>query len=244
MAAPKKWFAGGTAIDPMRSEVDFVGAVATEVDGKTTLTFQTGDITSVVAGNGLTGGGASGAVTLTVAAANGSITVGADAIEVGYGAAGAMAAEGVAAANSAGVAATAARIDHVHAVTADGTLVDNTANVNVVGGIPLVFRTLIASGADGDVDIVSTHKIRVIDAWAVLKGAGTAGCVLTLKNGTNAVSDAVDVSAGGDRDKFHVGEIDDAQHEIAAAGTIRWTKASTGGDFPGAEAYVMAIRVA
>lgn len=125
-----------------------------------------------------------------------------------------------------------------------GAKAATVADVNVVGGIPVLFRTLVASGANGDVDITSTHKVRVVNAWVVLKGAGTAGCTLTLKNGANAISDAVDVSGGGDRDRFDVGEIDDAQHEVAAAGTIRWSKASTGADFPGAECYVLAVRVA
>jgi hypothetical protein len=127
-----------------------------------------------------------------------------------------------------------------------GRVVANAANVNTIGALPMVFRTLVASGANGDVDITlgAGMKIRVLDAWAVLKGAGTAGCLLTLKSTGNAITDAMDVAAGGDKDVFRCGEIDDAQQEIVAGGILRWTKASTGGDFPGAECYVLAIRVA
>lgn len=138
----------------------------------------------------------------------------------------------------------ASSIRTLQADTHTGADVAVVADDNVIGGIPVVHRIQVASGADGDADVTLTHKTRVIDAWAVLKGAGTAGCTITVKNGATAISDAMDVSAGGDKDVFRVGEIDDAQHEIAAAGTLRISKASTGGDFPGAEVYVMGLRVA
>lgn len=118
------------------------------------------------------------------------------------------------------------------------------ANAAVQGGVPLVFRHTLTSGADGDQDITVTPKIRVIDALIVLKGAGTAGSMVTVKNGATAISDAVDVSAGTDKKIFRITEIDDAQQEIAAGGTLRISKASTGGDFPGAEVYVNALHVA
>jgi len=128
--------------------------------------------------------------------------------------------------------------------TLTGLVAANVADANVIGGVPVVHRILVASGANGDVDVTLTHKTRVIDAWAVLKGAGTAGSLITIKNAGNAISDALDVSAGGDRDIFRIGEIDDARHEIAAAGTLRVSKASTGANFPGAEVYVTGLRIA
>lgn len=124
-----------------------------------------------------------------------------------------------------------------------GTKAAVVANANVVGGIPLLYRVAVASGANGDVDVVTTHKIRVVDFWFALKAAGTAGSLVTLKSTADAISDAVDCSAGGDRDVFRAGELNDANHEIAAGGKIRISKASTGGDFPGAECYVLAVRI-
>lgn len=141
---------------------------------------------------------------------------------------------------SAGSVGLAALADHI--IT--GETVATVANVNTVGGIPVVYRILVPSGANGDVDVVLASKTRVIDAWAVLKGAGTAGSTLRVKSTATAITDLMDVAAGGDRDVFRCGEIDDAAHEIAAAGTLRVSKASTGGDFPGAEVYVEGLLVA
>lgn len=136
-------------------------------------------------------------------------------------------------------AVTIANTQHVA-----GDQVENVANANVVGGVPLVHRVTLPSGANADTDVTLTHKTLVVDFWFALKGAGTAGSTVTLKNGATAISDAIDASAGGDRDVFRAAEIDDAQDEIAAAGTLRITHASAGGDFPGAEAYVMGLRIA
>lgn len=114
----------------------------------------------------------------------------------------------------------------------------------VTGGLPLVFPLTVSSGANGDQDITVTPKIRVIDAWLVMKGAGTAGSTVTVKNGATAITDVLDVSAKGDKEIVRFTTIDDAQMDIAAAGTLRISHASTGGDFPGAELYVHALHVA
>jgi len=130
-------------------------------------------------------------------------------------------------------------------VTCAGVLSPPTvANAAVQGGVPIVFRHTLDSGADDDQDIVVTPKVRVVDAWLVMKGAGTAGSVVTVKNGATAISDVLDVSAKADKDLVRFTSIDDAQHEITAGGTLRLSKASTGADFPGAEVYVLALHIA
>lgn len=131
------------------------------------------------------------------------------------------------------------------AVSMTGTVnVPTVASGAVTGGLPLVFPLTVSSGANGDQDITVTPKIRVIDAWLVMKGAGTAGSTVTVKNGATAITDVLDVSAKGDKEIVRFTTIDDAQMDIAAAGTLRISHASTGGDFPGAELYVHALHVA
>ena len=131
------------------------------------------------------------------------------------------------------------------AVNLTGTVsVPTVASASVVGGLPLVFPLTVSSGADGDQDITVTPKIRVSKAWLVMKGAGTAGSAVTVKNGATAITEALDVSAAIDKAVVDFVSIDDAQMDIAAAGTLRISHASTGGDFPGAELYVQALHVA
>lgn len=118
-----------------------------------------------------------------------------------------------------------------------GSSVSNVANVNTVGGVPVLFR--ITSAATGDIDVVMDHKVRVIDAWIVNTAAGGAGDTITVKNGANAITDAMDANKA-DTTITRATQINDANHEIAAAGTLRITNAS---DAP-TIVYVSAIRVA
>lgn len=118
-------------------------------------------------------------------------------------------------------------------------------SANVAVGLPEIIRTLVPSGANGDVDTTLPvgHKIRVLDAGVVLKGAGTAGSLLTLKSTANPISNAIDVSAGADQAVFRPSTIDDAFFDVPGGGILRWTKASTGGDFPGAECWALVVRL-
>jgi hypothetical protein len=125
-----------------------------------------------------------------------------------------------------------------------GLVVKLAADANVIGAIPVIHRVAVASGANGNVDVALTHKSRVIKAWFVMKGAGTAGCTLQIQNVTTAISEAFDCSASPDKGVNYFATIDDAQHEIAAGANLRVVKASSGGDFPGAEVYVEVLRVA
>lgn len=124
----------------------------------------------------------------------------------------------------------------------DGTATKVVADDNVIGGIPVIHRIDLAAGALADTDVTLTHKTRVIDAWLILRGAGVATTTLQVKNGANAITDAM-AASGSDKALVRAATIDDAYHEIAAAGTLRVTSA-TGATQPDATVYVLGIRVA
>jgi hypothetical protein len=124
-----------------------------------------------------------------------------------------------------------------------GRVVATVADANVIGGIPVLHRIDIADAATGDVDVVLTHKTRVTDVWAVKTGAlGGAANTVQVKNGATAITDALDINIA-DKTIARATTIDDAQHDIAAAGTLRITRTKAGGN-AACTVYVLGIRVA
>lgn len=152
--------------------------------------------------------------------------------------AGSLASDSVTTAKIANGAVTEVKIS---AATLTGLIAKVVANANVIGGLPLLHRIDIAAGANADTDVVLTHKTRVIDAWLVLTGAGVASAVLTVKNGAVAITDGM-AASGSDKALVRCATIDDAQHEIAAGGTLRVT-GSAGATQPAATVYVLGVRV-
>jgi len=128
------------------------------------------------------------------------------------------------------------------AASRDATIAAVVADKNVIGGIPVVFRIDLAAGALADTDVIMTHKVRVIDAYLVLRGAGVATTTLQVKNTASAITNAM-AASGSDQALVRCATIDDANYEIAAAGTLRVTSA-TGASQPAATVYVTALRVA
>lgn len=118
----------------------------------------------------------------------------------------------------------------------DGTVANSVANVNVIGGIPVVHR--VVAIAASDVNVVLTHKTRVLDVIVVAKGS-QAGGTITVKKTATAITDAIVCAT--DTAVTFAGTIDDAQHEIAAGGTLRVTAA---GVATSAEVYIIGVRVA
>lgn len=123
-----------------------------------------------------------------------------------------------------------------------GLVTKFVADANVIGGIPVVHRINITAGAIADTDVVLTHKTHVMDAWLVLKGAGVDTTTLQVKNGANAITDAM-AASGSDQALVRAASINDAYNEIAAGGTLRVSSA-TGATQPAAVVYVLGFRVA
>lgn len=76
------------------------------------------------------------------------------------------------------------------------------------------------------VSIENLPACRVLDCWAVMVGAGDTSDTFKITDGTNDISDTVDVSSAGDTDVVRVGEIDDAYRDITEGGTIAVARAS------------------
>lgn len=129
------------------------------------------------------------------------------------------------------------------AASLTGTQVATVADANVIGGVPVLHRIDIPDAATGDVDVVLTHKTRVVEAWAVKTGgAGGAANTVQVKNGATAITDAMSINIA-DTLIVRAASIDDAQHEIAAAGTLRVTRTKAGGN-AACIVYVLGLRVA
>lgn len=125
-----------------------------------------------------------------------------------------------------------------------GLVAANVADVNVIGGIPVVHRIATAGGATANTDVTLTHKTRVIYVWTVNKGLGTASDTIQVLNATNAITDAIDINIA-DTTKAEASTYDDAYAEIAAGGTLRVTETDGGGsDSPAVDVYVLGLRVA
>lgn len=122
-----------------------------------------------------------------------------------------------------------------------GTKASTVADANVIGGLEVIHRIDITAGALGNTDVTLTHKTRVIDAWLVLRGAGVSTTTLQIKNGTNAITDAM-AASGSDQAIVRAASLNDAYWEIAAGGTLRVTSA-TGATQPDATVFVRGIRV-
>lgn len=119
--------------------------------------------------------------------------------------------------------------------------ISHAAAASAKPGIPIIFRWELSAGANADNDITLEFPIRVIDVWAHLNGAGVASSVMTVKNGSTAISSALDTS-GSDKAVLRTTTIDDAQRDIASGGTLRATS-SGGASAPAQTVYVLAMRM-
>jgi hypothetical protein len=179
-----------------------------------------------------------------------------------------MAANGTSTANTLGISAAAAPIDHVHkigvhdhsdntkgsaiveagitAASLTGLVAKVVANDATTGGIPIVYAIAIAGGAAASKDITLDHKIRIIDVWAQhTGGGGEASDTIQVLSTGDAITDAM-VWSGADNVIVRAASINDGNATIIAGGKIRVTTTDddTGGDVGAGVVYVEAIRSA
>lgn len=133
------------------------------------------------------------------------------------------------------------------------------ANLHLLGGLltktladldtrpnPMqVFRVEMPDVATADYDIVvpaDGGNWRVIDfEFVKTVGAGGAANTCQLKNGATAITNAVDTNIA-DAVVARAGTISDAQHRVAAGGTLRVTNTKAAGNAAGI-AYIYAVQV-
>lgn len=113
-------------------------------------------------------------------------------------------------------------------------------SAEVIPGLPLLFQIPIAD-ASADTDVVTTYAIRVVDFWFRATGiaAHATDDTVQLKNGSNAISDAVAKTATVEQ-VVRAGTLAAARVDIAAGGTLRVT-AVKATNVAGV-AYVLAVR--
>jgi len=98
------------------------------------------------------------------------------------------------------------------------------ANDAVIGGVPVVHTVNVPDGATGDVDVVLTHKTEILEVIVQKRAAaGGASDTITVKNGSDAITDAIDINVA-DKTIKRATTIDDAFSTIAAAGTLKVTR--------------------
>lgn len=180
-------------------------------------------VTSVTAGNGLTGGGTEGAVSLAVAAADGSITVAADAISVAN--AGVTAAKlgsdvdgnGLVGGNGAALAVGVEIYNNTGSPLTAGTLVTVGSYVSTSG--------VIVSLANSDTGLQATH---VVTATIPDLTAGTVypyAVVTGLNTGGKTIGDFVYLSTAG---AITYTAPTGASQIQQAVGTVKVVNAATG----------------
>ena len=109
------------------------------------------------------------------------------------------------------------------------------------GFIPVMLRLQTAANATNSVSLTLARAFTVVDAHAILIGAdGTTSDTYKVFNGSDAITDAVSIASADDRDIVRAGEINDANMEIAAGGTLKVTATDGGStDVPALYVYVL-----
>ena len=126
----------------------------------------------------------------------------------------------------------------------DATVAKVIADNAPIAGYKLVIPIAVPAGATGDINVTMTHRIRVIDVHLVKRSAAGGGAgTIQVKNGANAITDAISIDVG-DRVIVAAATIDDATRDISAGGTLRVTRTRTASTDETADVFVECMRVA
>lgn len=121
------------------------------------------------------------------------------------------------------------RVDHdgVFPKSITGHHLEPYTTGSIDGGILCVFRFELTAAAD--YDITAPWDFEVIDAWGYNLEAPGGASTATVKNGSTAITNAMDFYNGGsgvDKTVVRAGTIDDAQRAVSKGGTLRVTNSS------------------
>jgi hypothetical protein len=149
-----------------------------------------------------------------------------------------------------GSATSLARSDHAHAITAlngasAGTVAEKSAGAlaNADFGIPQVLILDVPAGVTGNIDFTGApFAFRVIDVYArKVTTSADAGDTGALQTGAGAaISSTLALNISAD-DLARATSIAAANHEIAAAGTLRWRR--TQSTNAACKVYVTVVRI-
>jgi hypothetical protein len=108
-----------------------------------------------------------------------------------------------------------------------GPLVAEHGQVSGLAGVPFVLRLVTASGTatysffNGS----CPRGLRVLDFWCYAAAAGGAADTVTLKNGSNNISNALDLNVA-DNTRVATTTLDDAYIDVEKNGTLSISTAS------------------
>lgn len=97
---------------------------------------------------------------------------------------------------------------------------------NIIPASRLFVVSSVGTTANHTLFNAESPHMKVICAWGIMSGAGAGSDTVKIDDGTNDLTDTVDVSAKGDTDLFLVGEIDDAYQVLAKGSSLIVTRAS------------------
>ncbi len=214
-------------------------ALTSDGDGSMSwTTMEVGDITSVVAGAGMTGGGTSGDVTLNAVAGN-SITVNADSIQVTDG--------GITATQLANDAVTTDKILD-DAVTADklansinSEIAANTAKTGITSGQANAIIANTAKVSDQTVTLTEGANVTITGTYPnfTIASDDVVGAVTSVNGDTGVVVLDTDDIAEGSTNEYYT-EAKVSANTSVVANTAKVTNATHTGDVTGSGALTIA----